>query len=341
MSEEDRVPGLDAMLGSGVPGEAIAFYGRWWQLETWLREMVYVELRSDTGCSWTDELDKIAHRRAETERRNFYMASADSEELLAYADITALFGIIESRWDLFDAFLPPRRRWEGAADELSELRNRNAHCRRPHQDDLPRLEQALRNLEAGAWRFYTSYLDTHPITTKSKDPVARQWVKGRHDTAARLLDHAERQYETRFRLSYSLRPWATHPTVDAISSTAGALWHAQWVIGARELNVARLWKQIERSPAARDLIVHLLFDLSSVTATFAAVDDPNAIADAIGHLFDAILIASTPARPSVDPATWADGWIRGAELLPQCVQVNTPLTLVDPYAPNAFSIFAA
>ena len=87
MSDNERMRELERILGSGVPGEAIAFYGRWWQLETWLRDMVYVELRSRYGAGWRDELDEIAHKRARREDRNFYMTSADSEELLAYADV--------------------------------------------------------------------------------------------------------------------------------------------------------------------------------------------------------------------------------------------------------------
>jgi hypothetical protein len=340
VTDDNRVPGLDRILGSGVPGDAIAFYGRWWQLETWLREMVYVELRSRFGAVWADELDRVAHTRVAGEERNFYMSSADSEELLAYADVSALFGIIEAHWGLFETLLPPRRRWEGVTDELRELRNRNAHCRRPHQDDLSRLEQTLRDLEAGAWRFYTSYLNTRRVP-KSKDPLVRSWVTGRHEAAARLIDHARRQYETRFELSYSMRPWATKPSAGQLAGTPGLLWHAHWIIGGRDLNVAQLWRRIEHSRAERELIVHLLFDISTVTVTFAAVDDPDAIADAIGAIFDAILTESRPARPDVNPKTWGESWTRGAELLPRCVQVNTPLTIVDPYQPNAFSLFSA
>jgi hypothetical protein len=340
VTHDDDLHALNRILGSGVPSEAIVFYGRWWQLESWLREVVYVELRSRYGVSWTEELDEISHKRAEGESRNFYMSSADSEELLAYADVSALFRLIEARWELFDALLLPRRRWEGVADGLRELRNRNAHCRRPHRDDIPRLEQTLRDVEAGAWRFYTSYLDTQ-LVKDSSDPVARSWVAGKHSTARRLLKHAEHQYETRFRLSYSLRPWATPPAVGEISGTPGVLWHAHWTIAGRDLNVRNLWSEIERSRTERDLIVHLLFDLGSVTATFAAADDSAAIADAIGCVFDAILTESRPANPGVDPETWSASWTRGAELLPRCVQVNTPLTLVDPYLPHAFSIFSA
>jgi hypothetical protein len=100
------------------------------------------------------------------------MASADAGELITYADLSDLFGLIEDRWELFERLLPPLRRWQGRSDELQELRNRNAHCRRPHQDDLARLEQNLRDLEDGAWRFYASYLETR-TPYKSRDPVAR------------------------------------------------------------------------------------------------------------------------------------------------------------------------
>jgi hypothetical protein len=85
----------------------------------------------------------------------------------------------------------------------------------------------------------------------------------------------------------------------------------------------------------------LLFDLGSVTATLAAVDEPNKVADTIGHVFDEILMTSRPSGLVASPEEWAERWTRGAERLPRRVQVNSPLTLVDPGQPGAFSIFAA
>jgi hypothetical protein len=341
MSDDEVVPGLSRVLERGVPQEAIAFYARWWQLETWLREVAYVELRARYGEQWASELDSTAHQRAKGEARNFYMPSADADELLAYADVAALFTLIEERWELFERMLPPRRRWVGLADELKELRNRNAHCRRPHSDDVARVDQALRDIEPGAWRFYVTYLDTR-LAEKSKDPVTRSWVSGRHESAMRLLKHAERQYETRFRLSYSVRPWAAWPGADHISGSAGVLWHAHWTIGGRDLNVVRLWREIERHGDVRSRIIHLLFDVGSVTVTFSALDGSDAVADAIGSIFDAVLTESRPSRSGhLDMDEWAANWFRGAEELPRCVQVRTPLTLIEPYAPRSFSIFGA
>lgn len=335
------VPSLPRILDAGVPPEALAFYGRWWQLESWLRELVYVELRAKYGAGWTAHLKGRAPKRAAGDEGNTYMASADSGEMLSYADVSDLFSLIEAHWELFKPFLPPLLRWQGRTDELRELRNRNAHCRRPHRDDLNRIEQALRDLENGAWLFYGSYGKTRAVTRKSRDPVVRSWVAGKHDTAARLLDHAARQYETQFRLTYSIRPWAIAPEPDTISGSEGVVWHASWVLAGRELNVAELWSDLARMPVTSDLIVHLLVDPGSVTATFAAVDEPEQIADAIGTTFDLILTDSHASRHFESAEDWAAHWSRGIDLLPRRVQTQSAFALVDPYLPTPFSLFGS
>jgi hypothetical protein len=339
VSTVNQVPDFDYILDAGVPGAALAFYGRWWQLENWLREVVYVELHSRYGRAWSEQLEPRVASRAAGEERNHYMASADAGELLAYSDVSALFAIIEDHWELFAPLLPPQRRWSGTAEELRELRNRNAHCRRPHRDDLGRIEQVLRDLESGAWRFYSSYLNVHDLP-QSRDPLSRAWVRGRHEAASRLLQHARDQYDTRFRLRYSVRPWAQKPQPSNISGAAGVLWHADWLIMGRDLNVADLWATIELRANARHLLVHLLFDLGRVTATFAAVDDPAMIADAIGGIFDSILISSTPFQPGRDLDEWGERCLRGADLLPRCVQVLNAYTTLDPHQ-QPFFLFQA
>ncbi len=240
-------PDLERLVDAGVPTAALAFYGRWWQLENWLREVVYVELRARYGVGWVEHLQGRAQRRLAGDQQNSYMASADADELLAYTDVSALFELVEDNWELFEQILPPKQRWRGRADELRELRNRNAHCRRPHADDLVRLEQTLRDLERGAWLFYSSYVDAH-FAHASRDAVGRAWIRGRHPTAETLIGsgHAERQYETRFWLGWTARPWADAPDPKRIAGTPGVLWHARWSVAGHELNVADLWRQIQR-----------------------------------------------------------------------------------------------
>jgi len=71
----------------GVPGYASALHARWWQLETWLRSLAYVELRSKFGSSWTGRISQKALRYAQNEARLAYMPSPDAELLLAYLDV--------------------------------------------------------------------------------------------------------------------------------------------------------------------------------------------------------------------------------------------------------------
>ena len=39
-----------------LPGELLSTYARLWEFETWLRMMVYVELRARYGDDWKDHL---------------------------------------------------------------------------------------------------------------------------------------------------------------------------------------------------------------------------------------------------------------------------------------------
>jgi hypothetical protein len=325
-----------------APAEAVAFYQRWWQFERWLREVAYVELRAKFGPAWTEKLAGNAPARRDGDRANSYMASADADDLLAYADVSQLFALVEAHCDLFGPFLPPTRRWQGMTDMLGDLRNRNAHCRRPHDDDLSRLEQTLRDLEAGAREFYRSYASTQSVEADSTDPLAKAWVAGEHDTAQRLLRHAEQNYDTRFALRYSVRPWAAIAE-GALSGCEGVLWHADWIVTGPELRPVRLWNEIANVRSVERPLIHLILDSSHVSATFSALEEPTVVADAIGRIFDAILVTSDPYR-TVDienlEASRAQ-WRRGTERLPTRVQIDTPLTLTDFFDEFDFSIFGA
>jgi hypothetical protein len=57
-------------LSGGVPPAVLAAYGRWWQLETYLREVAYTEFRAAFGINWKDHLRGGAAIRAERDRIN-------------------------------------------------------------------------------------------------------------------------------------------------------------------------------------------------------------------------------------------------------------------------------
>jgi len=43
---------LESATAGGMPGQSLALYARWWQLETWLHDLAYVELRALRGIAW-------------------------------------------------------------------------------------------------------------------------------------------------------------------------------------------------------------------------------------------------------------------------------------------------
>jgi hypothetical protein len=335
-----RLPKLEQIVHVGVPEEALCFFGRWWQLETYLREVVYVEMRARYGTQYLEHLDSKSVRRAERDQINDYMPSADAGDLLTYLDVGDLLELIDSDFELFEPSLLPERRWAAAAQLLGDLRNRVAHCRRPHKDDLARLEQLLRDLERGAWRFYSSYLDTD--FSHVDDPLIRAWVEGQHEDAVRLLEHAAAQYDVRLQISFSRRPWADE-TSGAVSGNAGYLWHARWLLAGKELQAPELWERVAGyGSGLAELPVHLILSYpNSLRVTFASVDDADLIADAVGHIFDIVLEEARPLSwdPDVDIEAEESKWRGEAADLPRRVQVDTPLANLDPFTP--VQIFAA
>lgn len=311
-----------------LPARALASYSRWWQLETWLRSLAYVELRAKYGAEWVNQLDQRAVSRRTRDQRRAYMASPDWEDPLAYLDSTPLFDLIDREWPLFDPVLLDRDTWRGRTGELIDIRNRIGHLRRPHADDLGRLEQTLRDLESGAFRALSSYNDFETPDRQLDDPVVEAWVRDGHEDARRLVRHAETNYETTFNLSYSCRPWAVRPVAgQPVSGTEGVYWRAFFVTRGARINLLDFWRDGYWDIIARGLVAHLLIDGPGVVAvTFPAVDDSAAVCDAIGNVFDALLTNLSwyeMAQP------WRPDYLDSLPALDFRVQVRSPWTIVD------------
>lgn len=283
---------LGAAIESGMPAESLALYARWWQLETWLRDLAYLELRAQRGVAWTEAVRAAADRQTQ-DAAYTHMLSADSQDPLAYLDVSKLTELIERRWDQMGYALLERSAWQGRLVDLSRIRHRIGHVRTPHPDDLGRLEQTLRDLERGAFTAYATYNDRWlPDANDVPNAIGHGWLHGKHEAAQRLIEHARRQYETRFRLRLSRRPWADRET--QASPGAGFLWHAEFYPRERPVDIRRLWHDSQLD-AIRPLIVHLLADHPwHVGFTFAAVDDDRAVSDAIGIAFDTVLQLCQP-----------------------------------------------
>jgi hypothetical protein len=321
---------------SGMPPLSSAVYGRWWQLESWLRSLVYVELRAERGAAWADALPKRYESRQHGDNAFRYMKTPDSQSLLAYADASALFNITLERWELFEYALLSKGVWAGRIDELLAIRNRIGHCRRPHSDDLARLEQSLRDLNGGAFAATSAYNDQWQANADWVDVLVDGWLRNHHEDASRLVKHAERQYDTTFQLRYSRRPWAKSPAnKQTICGTPGYLWHAFWYFrGGRGFILDRFWRDIESH--VDNVFLVSADGPSSISVSFAAMEDPVAVADTIGRCFDAALSSIERHFACDDFGAWQAKY---AQLDPR-VHVGTPWTMIEE-SMRGVSIFCA
>lgn len=329
---------VDHAVANGVPSDVLALFARWWQLETWLRLLIYLELRAQKGLRWSDTLPMRGRHLAERDSENAYMASADASNLLAYLDSGELLGMLGSEevWPIVEFALLKRNRWDGLVDELKSIRNRNAHLRRPHRDDLARVNQALRNLEPGARAALEAFNRQQPLPRDPLDPLARAWVAGEHEDAQTLVKHAERQYDTAFHLSYSKRPWTSPQGGMPISCQKGVLLHANWYLrGGAAIRPRDFWADgLLDVGGTRDLIVLVTCGSDAqVTVTFSAADSPTPIADAIGRCFEAVL----NARDRSPTVSRRRRWLLDAANLDWRVHVNTALLVATEDQP--FSVF--
>ncbi|SMO84612.1 hypothetical protein SAMN06273567_105234 [Geodermatophilus aquaeductus] len=307
-----------------MPRRSLELYARWWQLETWLRDLAYVELRALRGVSWIDALKTATGRQAQ-DAAFTHMSSADTDNPLAYLDYRQLVSLIDDHWDQCGYALIERQAWAGRQIELARIRHRIGHVRSAHRDDLGRLEQTLRDLERGRFISYASYNRRQvPDPSEHADPVTTGWVRRRHPTAQRLIAHAQRQYETRLRIGISKRPCARWP--QDLADAPGLLWHADFYMRERTIDLRRLWHDSAVADI-QPLLVHLLADNPwHVGFTFTAVDDAQAVSDAVGAAFDAVLLCSGVGLRDDDQWT---RWRHRASDLDYRVAAAGPWTTID------------
>jgi hypothetical protein len=287
---------LRATVPHVMPSAALACYARWWQYETWLREIIYVELRAQLGAEWVDIVDSRRQGKDATSLR--HMPTADGENPLAYLDTTPLLDLLDYDWSLFELSLIDHDAWNGRRSELLKIRHRIMHLRRPHPDDLGRIEQTLRDLEGGAKVAIGSYnRRTRPNTASHSDPVTSGWLKFQHDKA-HLIQHGDKVYGAHVEIDISKRPWLDSWPAD-LNRAAGVFWHLSVIFRNRTVDPGVLWTELS-DRNFREVLVHLIFhDAFHVEFTFAAADSGATVANAIGYALSIALRCSSHVR-SVD-----------------------------------------
>jgi hypothetical protein len=119
----------------------------------------------------------------------------------------------------------------------------------------------------------------------------------------------------------------------------GFVWRAIFKLRESYVNIEKLWKDYPLDGRARPLIIHMIADITQVAFTFAAVDDPDSINEAIGTAFDSVLVTSYRGLPS----KWDDFNYEPLDHLPPLdprVQTRSPWATVHPTPepPRIFSV---
>ena len=77
-----------------LPEQILHTYARLWQLETWLRRMVYVELRAHLGDGWKNKVNvekaEVPHKK---DKALVHMPTPE-EDPLSYVQLSELLRII-------------------------------------------------------------------------------------------------------------------------------------------------------------------------------------------------------------------------------------------------------
>lgn len=248
---------------AGLPMQTWEAYAHLWQFETWLRYLVYVQLRACYGDGWESQVRSEKAVRPKANDKCLTHMPTPEEGVLSFVQLSELLRVVGEEWKLFEAYLLPRNLWEAKLQEVLAIRHRIAHFRTIHSDDLPRLRQFLRDVDHGFWRFCTSYNDAKPVLPQEDDPVVMSfvardlfaWKEVEERTWARV-GHAGPNDRLTITTEIINMPWASWSV--PIAGKAGFLYDAAiYARGQRALDYRQL---LQSTKSQHQHVVHICLD---------------------------------------------------------------------------------
>jgi hypothetical protein len=183
---------LTLELPTGTTPDAVQGYCLFYQLERWLREMVYLELKAHFGGNWWGEAEQALKRSKaggispgrslKADKKHPHMSTPENDPLW-FLSLDSLAKIVFDKklWRLFEKYLTTKRLVRAKLEEIAPIRNRIAHYRALHKDDLQRVAAVLRDIDEGFWKFCTSYNNANwfapPFT---RDPIFKHFAARQH-----------------------------------------------------------------------------------------------------------------------------------------------------------------
>lgn len=318
-----------------VPKHALETYGRLWQLETWLRRMVYVELRALLGDNWAQVLPPLA-RSFEADKALRHMPTPEMDAL-SYSTISKLTEAIGKHWNCFECYFPPKDLLDAKLKEVFQIRNRVAHFRLGHADDYPRVLQFLRDIDLGFWNFCTSYNNAQPILPQTRDKVTEHllhldplpWGEIKPREWARV-GFVDKSIVVGVTVNVQCRPWAIwkHP----VDAEPGFLYDV--TLNAQDGRVFDYKKLLGDTQRVHAHLVHILLDSfeNSLRLTIPAVLGSAKVIEVVEQVLK--VAQYTVARHRNPTSRTADEI--AAQWPEYVIGPQNPLAFLDPEMPCSF-----
>jgi len=258
---------------------------------------------------------------------------------LSFQTFNELLKVIENNWNLFSYYLPPKHIWVVKVEEIILIRNRCAHFRRGHSDDLSRLTQLLRDIDNGFWHFCTQYNDTKPILPPESDPVSSEFLeydpfsfKAVEENTWARIGTVDPNLPFIVTVGYLKRHWATD--VASISGEAGYIYDVSFSV--RNRKQIDIEKFLQQSNKYQNEIIHFCLDsfATSIRFTIPAVVGSERVIEIISNLITILqssltLLRDTNLKDAVVQKI-ADKWPENV------VGPKNPLTFLSPDMPCSF-----
>lgn len=264
-----------------------------WQLEVWLREMVYVELRA-RHADWKKPIADVVKnwppRSIGADKRLTHMTTRH-EGPISYLTLGELLQVIQgpTNWPLFESYFPPRDIFISKMTEISQIRHRVAHFRDPHRTDVDRVVLFLRDLDKGIWQFTTSYARSELyISDGTRDSVSEYFnethlqrptvemktFNGQWMHSANSMNPA-----LHFGLCGSWRPWFIKEVESALIDRQGFVYHGFYMAAYdRFLDLDRI---LESTKSVHANCMHVRISSRSIEVTIPSILGRDLVVDTL------------------------------------------------------------
>lgn len=160
-----------------VPSDAQRLYRLCWQLESWLRTIVYVELRAGI-IDWEEPLKRAVQQwppKSLAKDKGLHHMATFHRAAISYMTFGELWSVVadDRTWPMFEPYFPPKDNTIARIKEVKAIRNRTAHFRQPHKHDVDRLRLFIQDLEPGVRRFCSRYTQGMMLRKPEDDLVGK------------------------------------------------------------------------------------------------------------------------------------------------------------------------